>query len=249
MSSNILHIAGTDTEIGKTTVASLLVRALCKKGLSPWIMKPVQTGCAEGEDGELIAGDAVKLRAASDGRQSIEDVILYRYRSPTAPVVAAAMEGEKIDYSRILEAIQDAASRESLVIYEGTGGLMVPLTEDRSFLDLARELRPETLVVVGSRLGAINHASLTFHALETEKISCMGYILNDLFADGASISQGELYHFDAIRTNRKLLQEVAKGYGLNELAYLPFLAEGASDENGLRHFDQLADRLIEKISK
>lgn len=219
---NILCISGTDTEIGKTTIASLLISELAAREVKLAVMKPVQTECVELESGELYPNDAVKLWEAAGKTQPLEDIILYRYCSPVAPVVAAKVEGRPIDYSAIVRAIEDQARASELLIFEGTGGILVPLTETKTFVDLMQDVGAETVVVVGSRLGAMNHASLTFRVLRNEKIPCLGYVFNDLFAKEPVRFERE-DRVDAISTNRKLLRDIAGGYGLSELAAVPYL--------------------------
>lgn len=244
MRSNIIHITGTDTEIGKTTMASMLVQALCKQGLVPWVMKPVQTGCEEDENGHLVAPDAVQLWQASGKRQKLSEVNFRLYRSPVAPLVAAQLEGETVPYQEIKELILDSASKHSLVIFEGAGGVFVPLTEEKTFLDLAKELRCEALVVVGSRLGALNHACLTFHALRSFEISSLGYVFNDLFSREENYAADSLFFGDAIRTNRKLLSVLARRFGFEEQAYVPFLEPKERERMAHQCFGALAERII-----
>ena len=241
MKTRILQIAGTDTEIGKTTVGSLLTAALVERGFVPWVMKPIQTDCVPDETGELVPSDAVQYWEASGKRQTLREVIAYRFRSPVAPVVASEVEGVPIDFEGIAETLLDAAEKSPLVLYEGAGGILVPMTREKTFLDLAKAVSAATVVVMGSRLGAINHSALTFHTLRSEGLPCLGYVFNDLFAEDAALEAGEKFPADALRTNRKLLAKVAEGYGLRELAALPRLATKA---DGLPFIASLADEVI-----
>ncbi len=217
--SNILFVTGTDTGVGKTTVSALLITALRQRGISVGVMKPVETGCARLSTGELIPNDGLRLLKAAGEKQSLEEVVPYRFTTPVSPLDASEVDGREISINVLTSTLHSVASRFSLVIVEGAGGALVPITAKLTFLDLACEWNAKTLIVVGSKLGCLNHALLTFEAHEKREILCLGYVFNDLFA-GSQTSDS------SIRSNRETLRSLAQThYEMKELAYLPQFSE------------------------
>ncbi len=214
----ILFVTGTDTGIGKTTVLTLLYANLCKQGVNVRALKPIETGCAVDEMGRLHAHDANLLSLADKGLPY--ENIFYRFSHAVAPKAALELEKVTFDYKQLVARIKKSSLESEYLLVEGTGGLLVPIVEDYTFVDIARECAMEALVVVGSRLGAINHAALTFEALQSEGISCVGYVFNDLFFKIKGESEK-----DALQTNRDLLREVGRRYGIKELCALPVLED------------------------
>ncbi len=173
-----VFITGTDTGVGKTRAAVALVRELRALGVAAVGMKPVASGCADGADG-LRNEDAEHLREASGLPPSdyalVNPVAL---REPIAPHLAAHAMGRSIALEPIVAAYATLASRAPLVVVEGVGGWMVPLGNDTMQSDLARVLRMPVLLVVGIRLGCINHALLTARAIESDGMPLLGWIAN-----------------------------------------------------------------------
>lgn len=191
-------ITGTDTGIGKTTVASALAAALQRRGIAVGVMKPAETGCAPGADGALLPADAAQLRwfAASD--DPLESVCPYRLRDPLAPAVAARRDGVTIDIHDLLARIRALRALHPVTLIEGAGGLLVPLTGDVSFLDLAVAADLPLLVVVGNRLGCVNHAALTVRCARAAGVRVAGYVINALQPEPDL----------AMQTNAELLAEL-----------------------------------------
>ena len=159
-------VTGTDTEIGKTAVSCALLRAFADCGLKAAGMKPVSSG---GEDAQRLAASASVMLA---------DELLNpcSFRAPIAPHIAAREEGLEIDFERILSAYE--AIEADIVIVEGVGGLLVPLNGSQDVAHLAASLGLPVILVVGMRLGAINHARLTFEALKSRGLTCAGWVAN-----------------------------------------------------------------------
>jgi dethiobiotin synthetase len=218
MRSNILFVTGTDTGVGKTSVCCALVRVLIEQGINVHVIKPIETGCLTNESGLLIPSDGEKLWEASSKVQSLEEVVPYRFKDPVAPQVAAEVSGEEFDISELIEKINVAASNCDLLVVEGAGGLLVPLVGNYTYANLAKDLRMKVLVVIGSKLGALNHASLTFEVIRSRGLNVLGYVLNDLFAK----EQAELGYDLAINTNHNVIKRIAHSYGFDELASVPY---------------------------
>jgi dethiobiotin synthetase len=164
-----IFITGTDTGVGKTRVAAMLVRALRAAGADAAGFKPIC--CGERGDAELLA-------AASGGGVALNDVNPVWLRAPLAPYTAAMIEGRTADVALVREKFAQLRGAHATVIVEGAGGWLVPVTRDFSMADLAAEFALPVLVVAGNRLGAINHTLLTVAAIRAHGLRCAGVILN-----------------------------------------------------------------------
>lgn len=175
-----IFVTGTDTGIGKTVAACALVQALRERGLRVAPMKPVAAG-AEGHDGIEANADTLALIAASGlGREAMADVTPVLLREPMAPHIAARREGLTITLPPIRAAFDRLAARADFVVAEGVGGFLVPLGDDWDAADLARELGLPIVLVVGMRLGCLNHALLTARSIEAGGFPLAGWIANSV---------------------------------------------------------------------
>ena len=172
-----LFITGTDTGIGKTLVGCGIAAALTVQGKRVGVLKPAETGC-DRRDGVLYPDDALRLADYARSSLPLEIVCPYRFSPPVAPSVAAEQAGVTIQPERIIEVFQTIADQHDVTLVEGAGGLLVPLVGRYSFADLARDLAIPILVVVGSKLGALNHTLLTLHCIAARTLPLAGYILN-----------------------------------------------------------------------
>jgi dethiobiotin synthetase len=171
---SVLFVTGTDTGVGKTVVTSALAAALARRGRRVGVVKPAETGCRP------EAEDATALAAAAGDPAPLADVCPYRLPDPLAPSLAAERAGVVIDVDALTALVRRRAETVDVLLVEGAGGLLVPLTRDASFADLARRLEAPVLVVVGSRLGAINHALLTLETLQARHLPIAGFVVNRL---------------------------------------------------------------------
>lgn len=178
-----LLITGTDTGIGKTTVASAIAAALSWRGCDVGVIKPVETGCDLDASGAPVAIDARQLLWASGRADPVERVCPFRLREPLAPSVAARRAGVRLELSAVVDRVRATIASCELALVEGAGGLLVPLTDSATFADLARACDLRILVVVGNRLGALNHARLTLDWARTAKLDVAGYVINTLQAE------------------------------------------------------------------
>lgn len=183
-----LFIAGTDTGVGKTWVATHLLRALARSGRRVAAMKPVAAGA--GRTSGLRNEDALALMAAAAVELPYELVNPCCLMQPTAPHLAARREGKVIDLSAIKLAFVEIQSRSDQVIVEGAGGWLTPLADPGqpggtglTMADLARELGLPVLLVVGLRLGCISHALLTAAAIERSGLPLAGWVANPIEPD------------------------------------------------------------------
>jgi dethiobiotin synthetase len=182
MKFNSLLITGTDTGVGKTTVSCGIAAALSRRGYHVGVFKPAETGCLPAADGALQPADAVRLQWFSACQLALSAICPYAYREPLAPSVAAQRDGTSIDVERLVRCYGAVVSQHDVTLIEGAGGLLVPLTPTLTFADLAVRLRVPVLLVVGSRLGAINHSLLTMRYARFVGLHVLGYVINCLSA-------------------------------------------------------------------
>lgn len=172
-------VTGTDTSVGKTTVTVRLMQQLVVQGLTVIGMKPVASGC-EWLDGRWQNDDVLQLTAASNVSAPAELINPYCFEPAIAPHIAAAQAGVEIDFNVILAAYAQLTTMADVVIVEGAGGLLVPLNATQTIADLIQALSLPALVVVGMRLGCINHALLTAQVLKQRNIDFCGWVANNI---------------------------------------------------------------------
>lgn len=195
--SRAVFVTGTDTGVGKTLVSAALVHAAASQGLSSAGMKPVASGCRR-ESGRLVSEDAELLRAAASVPLADHMLNPYAFEPPLAPHIAARQAGADIDPERIRAAVMAARERVDFLVVEGVGGFRVPLDARRDTADLARLLDLPVLLVVGLRLGCLNHALLSAESVAARGLRLAGWVGNRINADMAAAD-------DNIQTLRDLL--------------------------------------------
>jgi len=178
-------ITGTDTGVGKTLISCALLFILSSQGKRVAGFKPVSAGC----DADGHNGDANALRVASGIPLTCEQVNPYCFAPAIAPHLAARLSGVSIDLTRINASYREVSGQADEVIVEGVGGFLVPLNEHQNSADLARELDLPVIMVVGMRLGCINHALLTVRAFADYRIKCAGWVANVLDADMQALQE------------------------------------------------------------
>jgi len=168
-----LFVTGTDTGVGKTLVACALAAALRARGIDVGAMKPVETGV--GPEGP---SDAQALSAAARASDPLDAVCPQRFALPAAPSVAAAEAGCRVDLGAIRRAFDALTRRHEWLVVEGAGGLLVPLHDDFTMGELARELELPLLVVARAALGTINHTRLTLEAAAARGLRVAGVVIS-----------------------------------------------------------------------
>ena len=179
---NSFYVTGTDTGIGKTVASTALLHALRLRGLHAVGMKPVASGCAETADG-WRNDDALALLAASDPIPAYADLNPYALPQPWAPELAALDAGVVIELERIVRAYQRLRATAHGVVVEGVGGWAAPLSATLDQVHLVRALQLPVVLVVGLRLGCINHARLTAQAIVGDGCQLAGWIANHVDPD------------------------------------------------------------------
>jgi dethiobiotin synthetase len=174
-----IFVTGTDTGVGKTLVSTALLRALKSRGLKVAGMKPVASGCEPTPEG-LRNEDALALRREQSVPFPYDVVNPFAFAPAIAPHIAAAQAGIAIDLGRIVAAFELLQARSDMVIVEGAGGWLAPISDAAGMQELAGALRIPVLLVVGLRLGCLNHALLTARAIESSGSALCGWVANRL---------------------------------------------------------------------
>lgn len=181
-------VVGTDTGVGKTLIASALIKHFVCLDLKTVGMKPVASGCDE-VDGHFINDDVTALIQASNVAAPLDMVNPYRFIPAIAPHIAARQAGITIDIEVIFAAYQQLSASAEVVIVEGAGGFMVPLNQNETLADLAIKLDVPVILVVGMRLGCINHALLTVEAIQARGLQLAGWVANQIEPDMAMFEE------------------------------------------------------------
>lgn len=174
-----LFVTGTDTGIGKSVASAALLHALRREGGTAVGMKPVASGCEPHADGWRNE-DALLLQAASVPRPEYADVNPFALPEPLAPELAAASAGVTLALDPIRTAFARLQAQAEWVVVEGVGGWSAPLSATLDQVDLVRALGLPVVLVVGLRLGCINHARLTQQAIEASGARLVGWIANGI---------------------------------------------------------------------
>jgi len=183
-----LFVAGTDTGIGKTHAACTLIHALRAAGHSVCGMKPVASGCVETVHG-LRNEDALALQAASAPPPVYEEINPVALREPLSPHLAAAHEGVTITLPSLHAAFQKLSARYDAVVVEGVGGWRVPLSSGLLASELPKAWDLPVVLVVGLRLGCLNHALLSAEAIRADGCRLVGWIGNCIDPSMAAIEE------------------------------------------------------------
>ena len=203
LSNKLIFISATDTDVGKTYCSRLLVEYFQKQNKKVAYYKPIESGYVIGDsDVDYIA------EVCSD--------IFYSYRLtlPISPHLAASEDNVEIDIDLIKQRVSWLKENYDVVIIEGAGGLLVPIKKDYDFSNLLQDLEASLLLVIGSKLGAINQAKLNFDFISKNKLNCFGYLYNEFLKNDEAISR-----------NQEAIREQADRYSIVEIASVNYLKE------------------------
>ena len=183
MSPKTLFITGTDTNVGKTLIATALLKAANAHGLSTAAIKPVAAGCVE-QNGEWVNDDALALQAACSLDLSYQEVNPVALKSAIAPHLAAEQEGRNISVDRLVGFSRGVLSKKAdLTVIEGAGGWRVPLNNREYFSTYVQQIQTPVILVVGIRLGCINHTLLTLESITRDGLTVAGWVANIIEED------------------------------------------------------------------
>lgn len=173
-----LFVAGTDTGVGKTVVAGLLAKYLSEKGYKVITQKWIQTGC-KGFSPDIKTHLEIMGKAKKEIKGYLKEVCPYAFKLAASAHLAAKAENRKININKIIDSFRFLESQFDFVVVEGLGGVLVPINQKNLAIDIVSRLKLPVLLVVGNKLGAINHALLTIEALKLRKIKILGIIFNN----------------------------------------------------------------------
>lgn len=193
-------VTGTDTEAGKTYVSCLIVKALRERGVNAAGFKPV--ACGDRQDARL-------LREVGPEGLTLDELNPVFLKNATCPYVAAKLENTQVDKDAIRRAYEALAATHDCVLVEGVGGWEVPIAAGRRFSDMAADFHLPILLVIGNKLGAINHALLTLDAIKARGLECLGIIFNNVKDEWDT----------ACVTNRSMIEEFSDVPVLGELIH------------------------------
>jgi dethiobiotin synthetase len=191
-------ITGTDTSVGKTVITGALVKTAQHLGFKAAAMKPIETGCQKTVDSRqhtvysneiLIPPDGKFLGEISGTEAPLDLITPVRFENPLAPFPASEREGLPVDIAKIKNAFTTLASIYNVLIIEGVGGILVPITKDYSALDMARDFGLPVIVVARPGLGTINHTLLTVKVALEEGLAVAGVIINYTYPPEGTIAE------------------------------------------------------------
>ena len=218
-------ITGTDTDCGKTVVSCALMRQLRAQGKRVAPFKPVAAGAVQ-QNGAWRNEDAQQLIAAAGKDWRYDQVNPYCFPEPISPHLAAEQVGAAIQLGPIVQAAQRLATQADLLIVEGAGGWLAPLNATQTIADIAVALDLPVLLVVGLRLGCLNHAQLSAQAIQSAAVPVLGWI-------GAQLDPVMPYLAENVQTLQQRLP----------LPYYGYIPYGETEQVG--YLDKLVEALCE----
>jgi dethiobiotin synthase len=185
-----IFITGTDTGIGKTYVARLLLEEFMYSRTATY-MKPVQTGCLRDARGNLAAPDFnYVMEKGAPMSAELDDHVPYRFEPACSPHLAASLAGVTISLELIREKFSRVSDKKTITVVEGAGGVMTPLSETATMIDLMLHLKLPVVVVTTPRVGTLNHTLLSLHALAEKGIDAAGLVVNNVH----EVPEDFIYH-------------------------------------------------------
>lgn len=210
MHTRAFFVAGTDTGVGKTLVAAALLRGLRARGERVAGMKPVASGCRATPEG-LVSDDALALITEASAPAPYHSVNPYAFAPAIAPHLAALEAGTRIELGELERAFRRLAGLATVVVIEGAGGWLTPLDERHTLADFAERVHADIILVVGLRLGCLNHALLTAQAIDQAGLRLAGWVAN-----------GIQPHFERAADNVHALRARLRAPLLGRVPYQPF---------------------------
>ena len=173
-------VTGTDTEVGKTLVSGALILKLREQDKKALGFKPVVAGTYRDNNDAVLNEDLETLRIASNLKPSELDLCPYILDMPAAPHLVAASMGLELEMRTIMQALEQVQRQADVVIAEGAGGFLIPLNKNQDLADVAKAMNFPIILVVGMKLGCLNHALLTYEAIKARNFRIAGWIANTL---------------------------------------------------------------------
>lgn len=184
-------VTGTDTEIGKTTTTAQLVKALANQGRRVYAIKPVTAGLETAADGTQYSDDARRINESANVKPPVTAIAPIQLSTPCSPHIAATIDQVTLAAADITQVVQHTlgAYPADVVLVEGAGGWFTPINDTQTLADVAQALDSPVVVVVGVKLGSLNHAMLTLQAIWQAKLNVALVVFNQLAADTAFFAE------------------------------------------------------------
>jgi len=182
-----MFVTGTDTNVGKTVVTGAIGQWFRRRGTRVGVCKPMATGCERRREG-LVSEDAEFLAVTCDSPHPLDLICPQRFSEPLAPAVAAQRARVEIEWPSIQASLTTIERDSELTLVEGAGGILVPIDESHTMLDMARWLGAPVLVVARAGLGTINHTLLTIAALNAARVRVLGVVINRYPAESPDVA-------------------------------------------------------------
>ena len=183
---NSIFVTGTDTDVGKTCVSAAMANYFREKNIDVGVMKPFASGYKATADS--VSEDVEILMKYSQTHDSIDLVNPYYFEIPTSPYDACKQLNLEIDISKVIDSYTQLASIHDMVIVEGIGGIMTPISKNYFVSDLISDLNLESIIVTGTKIGSVNHSMLTYEHARQKNLKFKGFIINQNVADGYDLS-------------------------------------------------------------
>ncbi|SDG73738.1 dethiobiotin synthase [Vibrio xiamenensis] len=221
-------IAGTDTDVGKTVASKAILQALAEKDLKTVGYKPIAAG-SELVEGELKNSDALHLQSVATVACDYQDINPYTLKLPTSPHIAARAEGAKIDFQLLSDKLARNKAVSDVVLVEGAGGWRVPVSDSDYLSSWVKHEKLPVVLVVGIKLGCLNHALLTAEAIEADGLNIVGWVAN-------RINPGTEHYADIIA----MLEQKIAAPKIGEIPYVP--SAKRKDLGKFIHIDALLEQ-------
>ena len=183
---NSFFVTGTDTDVGKTCVSAALAKHFRDNDVDVGVMKPFASGYKATPDS--VSADVENLMKYSGVNDSIDLVNPYYFEIPTSPYDASKQLNLEIDISKVIESYNQLSSIHDIVIVEGIGGIMTPISRNYFVSDLISDLQLSSFIVTGSKIGAVNHFMLTYEHARQKNLNLKGFLINQNVSDGYELS-------------------------------------------------------------
>ena len=183
---NSLFITGTDTDVGKTCVTAGIINYLSKMNVDVGVMKPFASGYKTNDNS--VSEDVEILTKYSGVTDPVDLINPYFFEIPTSPYEACMKLNQEIDISKVIDAYEQLISNHDVVIVEGIGGIMTPISQNYFVSDLISELKLNSIIVTGSKIGTVNHLMLTYEHCQQKNLNFNGFLINQNTPDGYELS-------------------------------------------------------------
>lgn len=224
-----VFVTGTDTDVGKTVISTAILDYANARGLTTIGFKPIAAGCEQTADG-LRNEDALLLQQHASCKLTYDMVNPVAYADPIAPHIAAQLQGGCIDLAKVDSSFNKIQSEQAnLVVIEGAGGWHLPITSQRYFSAWVADNKLDVILVVGVKLGCLNHALLTAQAIENSGANLVGWVANSLSAD--------ILHYDA------MVNTLSEALAVPLLGQMPYFSSMEDKNSSLADYLDLSSFL------